>query len=98
MNSHFKHIYQEQLSNKEFKKQLYKELNLVKNDIINNTLTCDEKYHTWMNENRFKIVPQQYDTSYYYDIKATPHKYLKNMIFMCLELENIEKLQLYCFN
>ena len=91
VNSYFKHIYQDQLSNKIFKKQLYKELNLVKNDIINNTLTCDDKYHTWMSENRFKIVPQKYDTSYYYDIKATPHKYLKNMIFMCLELEKIEK-------
>jgi hypothetical protein len=91
VNSYFKHLYQEQLENKEFKKQLYRELNLVKNDIINNTITCDEKYHGWLKENRYKIVPETFDTSYYYDIKITPYKYLNNMIFMCLELEQLER-------
>jgi hypothetical protein len=91
VNSYFKHLYQEQIENKEFKKQLYKEINLVKNDIINNTLTCDEKYHNWLKENRYKIVPENFENSYYYDIKITPYKYLKNMIFMCLELEKIER-------
>ena len=97
VNSYFKHIHKEQLENKEFKKNLYKELYLVKNDIINNTLTCNEKYHNWLKENRYKIVPETFeklgepmDTSYYYDIKITPSKYLKHMIFMCLELEKIE--------
>jgi hypothetical protein len=91
VNCYFKHIYQQQIENKEFKKQLYKEINMVKNDIINNTLTCDEKYHSWLKENRYKIVPEIYETSYYYDIKITPYKYLKHMIFMCLELEKIER-------
>jgi hypothetical protein len=91
VNSYFKHLYQEQIENKQFKKQLYKEINLVKNDIINNTLTCDEKYHNWLKENRYKIVPENFENSYYYDIKITPYKYLKNMIFMCLELEKIER-------
>ena len=91
VNSYFNHIYNDKLDNKEFKKQLYKELNAVKNDIINNTTTCDEKYHEWLNENRFKIVPETYETNYHYDIKITPYKYLKHMIFMCLELEKIEK-------
>ena len=91
VNSYFKHLYQEQIENKEFKKQLYKEINLLKNDIINNTLTCDEKYHNWLKENRYKIVPENFENSYYYDIKITPYKYLKNMIFMCLELEKIER-------
>ena len=77
MNSYFKHLYQEEIENKEFKKQLYKEINLVKNDIINNTLTCDEKYHRWLKEKRYKIVPEIFETSYYYDIKITPYKYLK---------------------
>jgi len=90
VNSYFKHIHKEQLENKQFKKTLYKEIHLVKNDIINNTLTCDEKYHIWLKENRYKIVPETFDTSYYYDIKITPSKYLKHMIFMCLELEKIE--------
>ena len=91
VNCYFKHIYQEQIENKEFKKQLYKEINMVKNDILNNTLTCDEKYHAWLKENRYKIVPEIFETSYYYDIKITPYKYLKHMIFMCLELEKIER-------
>ena len=90
VNSYFNHIYQTEIeNNREFKKQLYKELNLVKNDIINNTLTCDEKYHNWLKENRYKIVPETFEISYYYDIKVTPYKYLKPMIFMCLELEKI---------
>ena len=91
VNSYFKHLYQNEIENKEFKKQLYKEINVVKNDIINNTLNCDEKYHNWIKENRYKIVPETFDTSYYYDITITPHKYLKHMIFMCLELEKIER-------
>jgi|688.fasta_scaffold85759_4 hypothetical protein len=91
VNSYFKHLYQNEIENKEFKKQLYKEINVVKNDLINNTLNCDEKYYNWLKENRYKIVPETFDTSYYYDITITPHKYLKHMIFMCLELEKIER-------
>jgi hypothetical protein len=72
---------------KEFR-VLYKELNVVKKDIIENTLVCDPKYHAWISENRYKIVPETFDTSYYYDIKIEPYKYLKCMIYMCLELEN----------
>lgn len=91
VNSYFKNIYQNELQNKEFKKQFYKELQQVKNDIINDTeiLTCDEKYHTWLNTNRYKIVPENYDTSYFYDIKVNPQKYLKHMIFMNLQLEEM---------
>ena len=91
INSYFKHLYQEKIENKEFKKQLYKEINLVKNDIINNTLTCDEKYHNWLQGNRHNIVPVTFETSYHYDIKVSPYKYLKHMIFMCLELEKIDR-------
>jgi len=91
VNLYFKHKYQDQIENKEFKKQLFKEINLVKNDIINNTLTCDEKYHSWVQEYRYKMVPPEYEESYYYDIKITPYKYLKHMIFMCLELEKLER-------
>jgi hypothetical protein len=91
VNSYFKHKYQDQIENKEIKKQFYKEINLVKNDILNNTLTCEDKYHPWLREFRHKIVPPEYEESYYYDIKVTPYKYLKYMIFMCLELEKIER-------
>ena len=91
VNCYFKYLYKEYLDNKEFKKQFYKEINLVKNDILNNTVTCDKKYHIWLKENRYKIVPEKYETNYYYDIKVSPYKYLKHMIFMCLELEKIER-------
>ena len=90
INSYFNAIYKEEITNKVFKKQLFKELRVVKNDILNNTLLCDEKYHTWVNETRYKIVPKEYDTSYYYDVCCEPYKYLKHMIFMCLELETLE--------
>ena len=91
VNSYFKNVYQNELQNKDFKKQFYKELQQVKNDIINDAeiLTCDEKYHNWLNDNRYKIVPENYDTSYFYDIKVNPQKYLKHMIFMNLQLEEM---------
>ena len=90
VNSYFKFMYKENIENKDFKKNLFSELKTVKNDIINNTLTCNYKYHSWLNENRYKIVPENYDVSYFYDIKVNPQKYLKNMIFMNIELEKIE--------
>ena len=90
VNSYFKSIYKDELQNKDFRKQLYKELQLVKNDITNETLLSDPKYHSWLNKNRYKIVPQEYDTSYYYDVKVNPQRYLKYMIFMNLELEEKE--------
>jgi len=91
VTSYFKHQCQEQWNDKQFKKQFYKEIHLVKNDILHNTLTCDEKYHPWLQEYRYQIVPQTYNISYYYDIKETPYKYVKHMIFMCLELEKLER-------
>jgi hypothetical protein len=90
INSYFKHLYKDRLNNKEFNKQLYKELHYVKSDIINGTLKSDEKYHNWINEYHYKIVPQEYDKSYHYDVKCHPQKYLKYMIFMNIELEKIE--------
>jgi hypothetical protein len=52
--SYYKYLYKEQFDNdKEFRKQLYKELNVVEKDLLNNTLLCDAKYHNWINENRY---------------------------------------------
>lgn len=90
INSYFKHQYQDKLNDKEFRKQLYKELHSVKSDILNETLKSDEKYHNWINEYRYEIVPQSFDKSYHYDVKCHPQKYLKHMIFMNIELEKIE--------
>lgn len=52
INSYFTKVYEEQMNNKEFKKQLFKDLRIIKNDILNNTLLCDVKYHKWINENK----------------------------------------------
>jgi hypothetical protein len=89
INSYFKHINKNNLNDKEFKKQLFKELHTVKSDILNGTLKSDEKYHNWLKEYRYKIVPQEYDKSYHYDVKCHPQKYIRYMIFMNCELEKI---------
>ena len=90
INSYFKVFYKDEITNKEFKKQLFKDLYIVKNDILNSTLKANVKFHNWINEYRYKIVPEEFEISYYYDVKATPQKYLKYMIFMNIELEKIE--------
>ena len=90
INSYFKVFYEDEITNKEFKKQLFKDLYVVKNDILNGTLKANVKFHNWINEYRFKIVPEEFEINYYYDVKATPQKYLKYMIFMNIELEKIE--------
>ena len=90
INSYFKVLYKDEITNKEFKKQLFKDLYIVKNDILNGTLKANVKFHNWINEYRLKIVPEEFEINYYYDVKATPQKYLKYMIFMNIELEKIE--------
>ena len=90
INSYFKVFYKDEITNKEFKKQLFKDLYVVKNDILNGTLKANVKFHNWIKEYRYKIVPEEFEISYYYDVKATPQKYLKYMIFMNIELEKIE--------
>ena len=90
INSYFKVFHKDEINNKEFKKQLFKELYVVKNDIIKGTLNANEKFHNWIKEYRYKIVPEKFKINYYYDVKTTPQKYLKYMIFMNIELEKIE--------
>ena len=90
INSYFKVLYKDDITNKDFKKQLFKDLYVVKNDILNGSLKSNVKFHNWINEYRYKIVPENFEVSYYYDVKATPQKYLKYMIFMNIKLEKIE--------
>ena len=90
VNIYFMDKHKEDSKNKTFKKQLFKELNHLKNDIKNNTLKSDIKYHDWLEKYRHNIIPKEYDTNYFYDLKAYPERYLKHMIFMCLEIEKLE--------
>ena len=91
INSYFKHKYKEEMKNKEFKQQLFKDLKQLKNDIINDTTTCGVKYQKWLKENKNNIIPKEvHKNGYYYDIRCNPQKYLKHMIWMNIELEKIE--------
>src|SRR4029079_19313125 len=62
------------------KKLLNKEINKVKNDLLNNTLLSEPKYHAWINKTRDWLLPKIYEKSYYYDIEVEPQKYLNSLI------------------
>ena len=72
------------------RKKLKRELNEIKNDLINNTLTCDKKYHKWVINNKKLILPKEYKKSYESDIKYYPYKYLQYMLIINKFLEKKE--------
>ncbi len=67
--------------------ELNKDLYEIKQDLINNTLNSNIKYHEWINKHKVKIFPNEFNTSYEFDIQINPQNYIKGMIYMCLELE-----------
>ena len=71
----------------ELRKILNKELYEIKEDLLNNTLKCDKKYYDWINKHRNNIFPKEFKDSYTFDIENNPQKYIKGMIYMCLEIE-----------
>ena len=72
------------------RKELNKDLYEIKKDFLNNTLLSNKKYHVWINKHKNNILPTEYTDSYDFDVKNNPHKYIKHMIYMCLELEKLE--------
>jgi len=84
VNSSFKHLYKD---NSKLKTQVWKDTKKIKNDLFNNTTTCDPKYQEWLNAYRSKIIPNDIEKFIEYDLAKYPQKYLKYMIFMCLDLE-----------
>lgn len=70
------------------RKELNKDLYEIKEDLINNTLLSNNKYHQWINQHRNNIFPTEYSDSYEFDIKNNPQKYIKHMIYMCLQIED----------
>ena len=82
---------------KEIKKQrkndLYKEIQKVKNDLVNvetKELTSDKKYHEWILEQRKYILPKKNkfdENSVFYDLKSNTIDYLKPMIYIGIRLE-----------
>jgi hypothetical protein len=95
VNSSFKIINNNILDNTdkgkkvETRKLLNKELFQIKEDLFNNTLLSNSKYHSWINQHRNNIFPTDFINSYDYDIQFNPQKYIKSMIYMCLEIEKI---------
>ena len=73
----------------EVRKLLNKELFQIKEDLLNNTLLSNSKYHNWIDQHRNNIFPIDFIDSYEFDIKNNPQKYFKYMIYMCLEIEKI---------
>ena len=74
------------------RKELRKELYDVKKDLQENTLTSNEKYHKWIKRHCPNITPTTVNDKHTLqnDIECYPQKYIKNMIYMCLELEDME--------
>jgi hypothetical protein len=86
VNSTFKLQFKDQLEQSQYgektelKKLLKKDLYQIKEDMINNTLNSNNKYHNWIIENRNLIYPLEYKNSYQFDIKHYPQKYLSGKI------------------
>jgi len=90
VNSFFHNKYEKEMKNKTFKANLLKDIKAIQKDIIENTSNCDSKYHSWLNEYRSLIIPTFEDNKgFYYDIKAHCQKYLKHMIWINLQLEDL---------
>ena len=98
INSYFLKKYENEISNKDFKTKLYVDLKVIKNDILNNILESNSKYHEWINTERPNMVPiLKPNESIYPDLYSNPLKYLKYMIYMTGELEKMEKKQFQFF-
>ena len=74
----------------ELRKQLNKEIYEVKQDLLNNTLKSNEKYHKWIISHRDNIFYKDFVNSYEFDIQNNPQRYLKSMIYMCEQIEKLE--------
>ena len=80
---------------KQLKKDIYKEIQLVKNDLANvsNTeLLSNEKYHQWIQEQKKYVIPNKTTfnkNNINYDLKSNTMDYLKPMIYIGIQLEHI---------
>lgn len=72
------------------KRDLKKELHIVKQDLINNTMLSDSKYHKWISLHRRNILPMDTTTVSQGDINSDPQKYIKCMIYMNVKLESLD--------
>jgi hypothetical protein len=100
INAYFIKKYEHEIIDQgtEFKKQLYKDLKVLKKDIIENTTECDDKYKVWLSENRNKIVPVFNKKNPIFKLLYdTPQVFLKYMIHMSKEINKLNKQQFQFF-
>ena len=98
VNSYFINKYENEIKNKDFKKQLFKDLKILKKDIFENTSICEGYYKIWLKENRSKIVPNYTNNeNIYIALKNTPQVFFKYMIYINLELSKLNKHQYQFF-
>ena len=62
------------------KTEHFKELKLVIDDLINNTLLSSKKFHIWINYIRVSFLPKNTEKSIIENLEKNPHSYLKAMI------------------
>ena len=99
VNSYFITKYETEIKDKEIKKQLFKNLNILKKDLYENTNNSINIFREWLLDNRNKIVPF-YDSNndnIYKILKNTPQICFKNMIYMNIELNKLNKKQFQFF-
>ena len=99
INSYFINKYENEIKVKDFKKQLFKDLNILKKDLYENTSNSTDLYKQWLLDNRNKIVPiyDSINDNIYKLLKNKPQLCFKNMIYMNIELEKINKKQFQFF-
>lgn len=79
------------------RKELSKKLNVLKKDLMDNTITCDKEYVNWLIKHRHIILPVTYKESYKMDIIHNPQKYIPYMIKMNIYLEQKQTSQFQFF-
>ncbi len=80
----------------ELRKELSKDVYEIKQDLLNNTLKSNVKYHGWIKTHRNNIFPKEFKNSYEFDVQNEPQKYIKSMIYMCEQIEK-EETKLFQF-
>ena len=89
--------YEKEITCKEFKKQLLKDINVIKKDLNENTTNCDDKYKDWLLENRHKILPIFEGNNIYKLLNDNPQDFIKHMIYMNKEIAKLKKKQYQFF-
>ena len=80
------------------KKLFYTEMNKIKNDLLNNTQTSDNRYHKWIKDNKTNIVPITYtENKFETDVVKNTFKYLKCMHYInnYLQINSFKSYQIY---